>query len=103
MLTCRLTCKWLAGGNMANTRFFLDTRSAKNGNSGILKLAIAHQKRTAYIALDVKLDPEKQWNGKEIISHPNLFVVKTYINGVKNKVDNIILQLQNNGSINSKG
>ena len=60
------------GEIMANTRFFLDTRKkAKNGQS-VLKIALAHQKKTAYISLDVKLTPD-QWDPQksQIINHPD--------------------------------
>ena len=51
---------------MANTRFFLDTRNAKPGAPCVLKIAIAQKKKTAYISLDAKLVPEKEWDSDKV-------------------------------------
>ena len=85
--------------SMANTRFFLDTRNAKDGKPCVLKLAIAHKKKTALISLDVKLDPNKQWEGDKIVEHDDKFVLNTYINRIKNTVESRIIQWKNDGSL----
>lgn len=88
---------------MANTRFFLDTRNSKGDKPCVLKIAIAQKKKTAYISLDVKLIPGKQWDEEKcrIIDHPDKMVLNTYINRVKSQVDCLIVRWTNEGVINS--
>lgn len=88
---------------MANTRLFLDTRNAKDGRPCVLKIAIAHKKKTAYISLDAKLVPGKQWDeAKErIVNHPDKLVLNAYIGRLKSQVDTFIVGLTNEGLINS--
>lgn len=88
---------------MANTRFFLDTRNAKEGKPCVLKIAIAHKKKTAYISLDAKLVPSTQWDAEKekVINHPDKLVLTTYINRVKNQIDSLIVRWTNDGEINS--
>ena len=57
------------------------------------------QKQTALVSLDVRLIPEIQWNGKEVIEHPEKFVLNTYINRIKNTIDSRIIQWTNDGSL----
>lgn len=84
---------------MANTRFFLDTRNAKDGKPCVLKIAIAHKKKTALISLDVRLDPKTQWVDDKVVEHDDKFVLNTYINRIKNAIDSRIIQWQNDGSM----
>lgn len=85
---------------MANTRFFLDTRNTKDGRPSVLKIAIAHRHKSALISLDVKILPT-QWVNNNIVKHPDRMLLNTYINRIKNKIDSLILQLANEGSLNS--
>ncbi len=87
---------------MANTRFFLDKRNAKEGKPVVLKIAIAHQHKSALISLDAKILPE-QWddNAKQIVKHPDKMVLNTYINRIKSQVDSLIVRWTNEGIINS--
>ena len=84
---------------MANTRFVLETRKTKPGSPCILKVAIAHKKKTAYVSLDVRLIPEVQWVDDQVIEHPDKFVLNTYINRVRNLIDSRIIQWTNDGSL----
>lgn len=88
---------------MANTRFFLDTRNAKDNRPCVLKIAIAQKKKTAYISLDAKLIPGQQWNEEKcrITNHPDKQVLNTYINRIKSQVDSLIVRWTNEGNINS--
>lgn len=85
---------------MANTRFFLDKRNAKDGKPVVLKIAIAHQHKSALISLDVKILPT-QWEDNKIVRHPDKQVLNTYINRVKSQVDSLIVRWTNEGVINT--
>lgn len=87
---------------MANTRFFLDKRNAKEGKAVVLKITIAHHHKSALISLDAKIFPD-QWDDvrKQIINHPDRQVLNTYINRVKSQVDSLIVRWTNEGIINS--
>lgn len=89
---------------MANTRFFLDERCAKSGNPGVLKVAIAHKKRTALISLDAKIFPN-QWDRKKlrVVNHPDQLLMNVYINTVKQQIDSCILSLAKDGKLVSMG
>lgn len=69
----------------------------------MLKIAIAHKKKTAYISLDAKLVPSTQWDAEKekVINHPDKLVLTTYINRVKNQIDSLIVRWTNDGEINS--
>ena len=88
---------------MANTRLFLDVRGAKNGKPCVLKIAIAHKKKTALISLDVKLLPDKEWDPvkERVINHPEKLTLNSYISKVRSQIDSFILQLTNECRINS--
>lgn len=85
---------------MANTRFFLDTRRTKAGSPSLLKVAIAHLKKTAYITLEAKLLPN-QWDvlRNKVVNHPEQKLLNVYINGMKQQVDHILLQLTESGQV----
>ena len=85
---------------MANTRFFLDKRAAKEGKPAVLKIAIAHQHKSALISLDVKILPT-QWEDNKIVRHPDKQVLNTYINRVKSQVDSLIIRWTNEGILNA--
>lgn len=85
---------------MANTRFFLDKRNAKDGKPVVLKIAIAHQHKSALISLDVKILPS-QWEDNKIVKHPDKQVLNTYINRIKSQVDSLIVRWTNDGIINT--
>ena len=85
---------------MANTRFFLDKRNAKDGKPVVLKIAIAHQHKSALISLDVKILPS-QWEDNKIVKHPDKQVLNTYINRIKSQVDSLIVRWTNDGIINA--
>ena len=88
---------------MANTRLFLDSRRTKEGKPALLKIAIAQKEKTAYITLDVKLLPGKEWDPvkERVINHPEKLTLNSYITKVRSQIDSFILQLTNEGRINS--
>lgn len=47
--------------SMASTKFYLDCRRAKPGQSSVLKIVISHNSKTSYISLDARLLPS-QWD-----------------------------------------
>ena len=83
---------------MASTRFFLETRGKgiRKITSGLLKVAIAHRHKTAYINTDAKLEPN-EWDAKrcKVINHPDAIMLNAYITKVKLHVENLLLQLAN--------
>lgn len=84
---------------MASTRFFLDTRKSKEQNKPkVLKIAIAHKKKTSYISLSIKLR-EKEWDSikSRVVNHPDKLTLNTYINRIKSTIDSLILRLTNEG------
>ena len=72
---------------MANTRFFLDTRNAKDGKPCVLKIAIAQKKKPAYISLDAKLIPGKQWDDEKCRIIDHLDIEKNRIFAPKNSLN----------------
>ncbi len=87
---------------MANTRFFLDERKASSGKPGVLKVAIAHMRRTALISLDVKIFPN-QWDKKKlrVVNHPDRLQMNVYITTIKQQIDSSLLTLANEGRLMS--
>jgi len=87
---------------MANTRFFLDERGAKPGKPSVLKVAIAHKKKTALVSLDARILPN-QWDKKKlrIINHPDQLLMNVYITTVKQQIDSSLLTLANDGKLDS--
>ena len=87
---------------MANTRFFLDERGAKADSPRVLKIAIAHKAKTAYISLSAKVLPN-QWDSKKlrVVNHPDQQLMNVYITGVKQQVDTYVLTLIQERKIDS--
>lgn len=85
---------------MATTRFFLDTRNIKAGSPATLRVAIAHQCKTAYIKLEVRLQAT-QWDAKKckVINHPDQARLNVYISGVMQQVNKFILTLADDGRL----
>lgn len=69
---------------MATTKFYLDSRS------GIapypLKLTITHERKSVYISLGVKLNPE-QWDGVKIVKHPRAQMLNNQLLACKVDID----------------
>ena len=86
---------------MANTRFFLDTRKKSKGGLSTLKVALAHQKETAYIILDVRLLPE-QWDSTNsiVINHPEQERLNLFIADRRIMIERTLLILRDQGKIN---
>lgn len=87
---------------MAKVKFFLDTRRTKPGYPSVLKVAISHHDKTAYISLEARLMPE-QWDATNslVINHPEQHVLNIYIGGVKQRVERTIFILADNGGLQS--
>ena len=87
---------------MAKTKFFLDTRRTKPGYPSVLKVAIGHHDKTAYISLEARLLPE-QWDATNslVINHPEQHVLNIYIGGVEQRVERTIFILADNGGLQS--
>lgn len=85
---------------MAKTRLFLDTRKESKSGLSTLKIALAHQKKTAYIILDVKLAPN-QWDSTNslVVNHPEKERLNLIIADRKVMVDRTILILSDQGKI----
>ena len=86
---------------MASTRFYLDQRKTREGQSAILKLAIAHRHQTILISLDVRLLPS-QWDSDKLTirNHPDKQLLTTYLDQVKNTVSTLLLELTRTGELN---
>ena len=72
------------------------------GKPGVLKVAIAHKRRTALISLDVKIMPN-QWDKKKlrVYNHPDRLQMNVYITTVKQQIDSSLLSLANEGNLDS--
>ncbi len=88
--------------SMVSTKFYLDTRRTKPGSASPLKIAITQNRKVAYITLDVRLTAE-QWDPvkERIQNHPDTFVLNTYINEEKQKVDSSLISLNREGLLNN--
>ncbi len=78
---------------MATTKFYLDARKTKKGESAPLTVSITKHGIAAYLPLHIKILP-KQWDkttGK-IKDHPNKAALNSYIQAQKQKIDNLLLQ-----------
>ena len=88
----------LAPFSMVSTKFYLDTRRTKAGSVSPLKIAITQSRKVAYITLDVRLT-SSQWDSvkEKILNHPDAFILNTYINEEKQKIDSILINLNLDG------
>ena len=79
----------------------MDTRAAKE--EAPLKIAIAHDKKTAYIPLGVKISP-KQWDesSKSVKSHPKEKELNIFLRSRLSFVETEILKLDTLGRIKGK-
>lgn len=85
---------------MAKAKFFLDTRRTKPGSPSVLKVAIGHRDKTAYISLTVRLFPN-QWDARhsKVVKHPEQQLLNIYVGGVKQQVDRTFFILADNGRL----
>lgn len=81
---------------MATTKFYLDTRRAKEATHA-LRISICHHTKTVAFPLGVKL-AKNQWDpdGKVIINHPEAKYWNNFIAKRKVEVDTLILKLEDN-------
>ena len=87
---------------MATSKFFLDTRRAKPGSPSVLKVAIGHRRKTAYISTDAKLYPS-QWDSEHsrAVNHPEEKVLNLYLQGVMQQVERTFFILADAGKLQS--
>ena len=69
---------------MATTKLYLDTRSGDAPYP--LKLTITHERKSVYILLGVKLNPE-QWDGNKVLKHPRAQMLNNQLLARKAEID----------------
>ena len=79
---------------MATTKFYLDTRRSKPGAASVLKIVIAHNRKTALISTDCKITPE-QWDetNNQVVNHPRKEIFNLSLIGKKADIDTFIIRL----------
>ncbi len=87
---------------MVTTKFYLDCRRTRPGQTSVLKLAITQERKVAYISLDVRLQIS-QWDSvrEKVINHTDSQIMNAYIYEMKQKVDSEIIYLTREGKINA--
>ena len=77
---------------MAKIKFYLDTRSSKGEKPSPLKLAVTHNRSTAYVPLNVHLTPE-QWDSKKnrVRTHDNITAINSLLTMRKSEYDAALL------------
>ena len=85
---------------MAKIKFYLDTRSSKGEKPSPLKLAVTHNRSTAYVPLNVHLTPE-QWDSKKnrVRTHDNITAVNSLLTMRKSEYEAALLRLSCNENI----
>lgn len=79
---------------MANAKFFLDRRRAKDKTTQTpLRIVIRHKDTSASISTNVLLR-EDQWDGKDVCNHPREKQLNILLSKQKADVDNAILALE---------
>lgn len=76
---------------MVSTKFYLDTRYGDKEFP--IKISISYNGKTALLATGIKV-AKGQWNGKEVIKHPNAMMLNATIGGMKSAVDYRILEMR---------
>ena len=79
---------------MATASFFHDRRGIKEDSPSMLRIVIRHKKTSAHIPLDIKLLPN-QWDGEQIINHPQARNLNIIINKRMYDVENAMMFLLN--------
>lgn len=85
---------------MATTKLYLDTRAVKHGEPAPLKLSITKKGNTALLPMNIRIFPS-QWDKrtcrvKDCINKASL---NSYIQSMKQKIDNLLLQMTVNGEL----
>ena len=85
---------------MAITGFYLDTRAVKDGDLAPLKISISKKGKTAYLPTDIKLKPSN-WDGRacKVIGRTDRQALNTIIYNKKQKIDNALLRLSDDGEL----
>lgn len=85
---------------MATTKLYLDCRKVKKGELAPLYISITKHGVASYIPLHVKILPS-QWDARtgRVKDNPNKVALNSYIYSMKQKIDNLLLQLTANGEL----
>lgn len=88
---------------MVTTKLYLDTRAIKHGEPAPLKLAITKKSDTALLSLHVKILPS-QWDKRigKVKDCPNKIQLNSYIQTLKQRIDNLLLQMTADGELTKK-
>ena len=84
---------------MVTTKFFLDCR--KGDAPYPLKLRLNLKGKSAYLMLNVKLNPD-QWDGVKVVKHPRAAMINNQITAHKSDVDMRLFELQRDGKLPSE-
>ena len=85
---------------MATTKLYLDTRAVKRGEPAPLKLSITKHGVASFLPLHIKILPS-QWDSKlgKVKDNPNKATLNAFIQTMKQKVDNLLIQMTANGEL----
>lgn len=82
---------------MANVKLFHDRRGVdKASTPSPLRMLVRHKNTTASISLDVKL-AKNQWNGKEVVKHPDARKLNMVINKKRSDIETALMMLTLSG------
>lgn len=79
---------------MASIRFYLDSRKCGPDKPMILKIAISHKSKSAYISLNVKL-LKSQWDQRaaKVKNHPDSNVINSQIFAERSRVESALINI----------
>lgn len=85
---------------MTTIHLYLDKRSIKAGEEAPLKVGINKRGSSAYIPVGVKILPSQWDKAKERIKeHPRKVSLQSYIDGMKARVQEVVMRLTNEGEL----
>ena len=79
---------------MATLKLYLDTRKIGKDGTAPVKLSINHKGGSALMNLDIRIRPE-QWNGYEIIKHPQKHFLNSTIAEKKLNIEKKLIKICN--------
>ncbi len=84
---------------MASVKIYLDKRSKKRDGTYPLKLTVSHQQKPFHISLDVSIPAENWIDDKIEGDFPNKAFLNNYIKARLTGVENLLLRLKLNGTL----
>lgn len=84
---------------MAALKLYLDTRKDKKNGTFPLKIAVNHKERFL-VNLGISIEAE-QWDGSQVVNHPNRKILNSYIRQRFIAIENLILKLAASGELKS--